>query len=143
MASIELWVAGLPIAQGSKTFVPTPAGPRSKESNEKTLRPWRNDIRVAATIRMNGPPWIGPVSLRAVFVFPRPKSHYGTGRNAGQVKDSAPGWKTSAPDLDKLIRAVGDSLTGLVYRDDSQIVDLAVTKIYGQTPGLTLRLSEV
>jgi Holliday junction resolvase RusA-like endonuclease len=89
------------------------------------------------------PPWVGPVTLRAVFIFPRPKTHFGTGRNAERVKESAPGWKTTAPDLDKLVRALGDALTGVVFRDDAQIVDIAVTKIYGQTPGVTVRLKAV
>lgn len=89
------------------------------------------------------PPWAGPVSLRACFVFPRPKHHLRTGKREGEVKENAPGWKTSAPDLDKLVRALGDALTGIVYRDDAQIVDLGVTKIYGQNPGVTVRLKAV
>lgn len=32
------------------------------------------------------------------------------------------------PDLDKLTRAVFDALTGVMYRDDSQIVHMSVTK---------------
>jgi crossover junction endodeoxyribonuclease RusA len=121
--------------------VPTPVGPRAKESNEKALKPWRNDIRVAAFDAMSGyPPWTGPVGLRAVFVFPRPKTHYRTGRNAGLVKATAPGWKTSAPDLDKLMRALGDAMSGIVYRDDAQIVDVALSKIFGQTPGVMVKL---
>ena len=138
---VEFQVAGLPIGQGSKTYVPTPAGPRSKESNEKKLRPWRNDVADAAQRAMGDrAPFHQPISLRATFVFPRPQSHYGSGRNAGSVKPSAPGWKTSTPDLDKLVRAVGDALSGICFRDDAQIVDLAVTKIYGQHPGVTVRV---
>jgi crossover junction endodeoxyribonuclease RusA len=134
---VEFHVHGLPIAQGSKNQF-------GGESNAKALRPWRNDISVAAFDQMSGyPPWVGPVALRAVFVFPRPRSHYGSGRNAGKVKDSAPGWKISAPDLDKLVRALGDALSGVVIRDDAQLVDISVTKIYGQNPGVTVHLNEV
>jgi len=124
---------GLPAAQGSKT-------PWGSEAN-KRLPGWRTDMRIAGYAAMRGEaPLGGPVSLRATFTFPRPKHHFGTGKNADRVKDSAPGWKTSAPDLDKLVRALGDALTGVVIRDDALIVDLAVTKIYGQTPGVVVKV---
>ena len=133
---ISFQVYGLPAAQGSKN-------PWGGEAN-KQLKPWRNDVAVAALASLNGEPLIaGPVSLRAVFIFPRPKSHYRTGKRAGDVKENAPGWKTSAPDLDKLVRAVGDALTGVLFRDDAQIVDIAVTKIYGQTPGVHVKIEEL
>jgi crossover junction endodeoxyribonuclease RusA len=131
---ITFHVLGLPIAQGSKNQF-------GGESNAKLLKPWRNDMRVAAFGAMSGyPPWTGPVALRATFIFPRPQTHLRTGKRAGEVKDNAPGWKSSAPDLDKLLRAVGDALTGVAFRDDAQIVDIAATKIYGQTPGVTIHL---
>jgi len=124
---------GLPAAQGSKT-------PWGTEANPK-LASWRNDMRLAAYLAMKGqPPFHGPVALRATFTFPRPKSHFRTGRHAGEVKESAPGWKPSTPDLDKLVRALGDAMSGVVIRDDAQIVDLAVTKIYGQKPGVVVKV---
>ena len=133
---IEFGVSGLPAPQGSKN-------PWGGESS-KNLRPWRNDIAVAAQKQMQGqPPHPEPVMLRAVFVFPRPKHHYGTGRNAGVRKASAPGWKSSAPDLDKLVRALGDALTGIVFRDDAQIVELQAVKIWGEHPGVTVTVVPV
>ena len=62
------------------------------------------------------------VFLRTMFIFPRPKGHFGKGKNANSVKRSAPIHHVQKPDLDKLDRAIGDALTGVVYRDDSQIV---------------------
>ena len=38
---------------------------------------------------------------------------------------------TKKPDIDKLIRAIFDSLTGTIITDDSQIVELLVGKWYG------------
>ena len=68
------------------------------------------------------------VYLRCVFAFERPKSHYGTGRNDGLVKPSAPIFHTQIPDVDKLLRLVGDALKASgVIADDSQI-----TAVYGQ-----------
>ena len=50
------------------------------------------------------------VSLRCEFVFPRPLSHYGTGKNATKLKPSAPRYHVKTPDLDKLVRGVCDSI---------------------------------
>lgn len=64
----------------------------------------------------------GAVAVDATFAFARPKSHYGTGRNAGIVKDSSPVWHTGTPDTDKLMRLIGDALhIAGVLKDDSQI----------------------
>jgi Holliday junction resolvase RusA-like endonuclease len=40
------------------------------------------------------------------------------------------------PDLDKLIRAILDALTGVVWRDDGQVVDIVASKVYADTPGV-------
>ncbi len=71
-----------------------------------------------------------PVGLRITFFLPRPKGDYGTGRNAGQVKASAPLHPAKKPDVDKLVRAILDSLTGIVYHDDAQVIQVAAAKRY-------------
>jgi Holliday junction resolvase RusA-like endonuclease len=35
------------------------------------------------------------------------------------------------PDLDKIVRATGDALTGVIYHDDSQVVEIVARKRYG------------
>lgn len=132
-SSVRFQVLGLPAAQGSKT-------PWGAEANKK-LPGWRNDMRLAGFQEMRGKaPLSGPVHVEALFTFPRPKHHFGTGRNADALKASAPKWKDSTPDLDKLVRALGDSLSGVVIRDDAQIAALTVTKSYGQTPGVLVEV---
>jgi crossover junction endodeoxyribonuclease RusA len=122
---ISFIVYGAPVPQGSKN-------PWGGEANPKT-RPWRAAVSAAAADAMDGQALLaGPVELTVEFVFPRPKSHFGTGRNAGVLKDTAPEYVTKAPDLDKLTRAIGDALTGVVFRDDAQVADLSVRKVYGE-----------
>jgi Holliday junction resolvase RusA-like endonuclease len=50
-----------------------------------------------------------------------------------------------SPDLDKLIRAVGDSLTGTVITDDSRIVRISARKLYaeGIEPGATISVKSL
>jgi len=69
------------------------------------------------------------VSISATFT--RPKGHFGSGRNAWFVKESAPEHMTTKPDLDNIAKAITDALNGLAYRDDSQIAALSAEKHYG------------
>jgi Holliday junction resolvase RusA-like endonuclease len=71
-----------------------------------------------------------PVKLTLRFFMARAQGHFRTGRHAGELKESAPAYPTKKPDLDKLNRAVGDALTGIIYKDDSQVVKLESSKVY-------------
>ena len=71
-----------------------------------------------------------PIALKLTFFRQRPQGHYGTGRNIGQLKASAPRYPTPKPDLTKLTRAVEDAITGIVWKDDSQVVKQETEKLY-------------
>lgn len=63
------------------------------------------------------------------FVMPRPKS-------LPKKQPTKP--HTSRPDVDKLLRAIGDALTGVVWADDGQCVQSVGSKRYaepGEGPG--------
>jgi crossover junction endodeoxyribonuclease RusA len=67
-------------------------------------------------------PLLGPVELHVVFHMPRPKS----------VSRKYP---NTAPDTDKLLRAIGDSLQSSgVLSNDAQIVSIYAHKVYAETP---------
>lgn len=140
--SIRFFVPGVPIGQGSKTFVPTKAGPRSRESNEARLRPWRSSI-VDKAAELVDAPIRGPVVVRVVFYFPRPKTHFRTGRFADQLRDDAPFWHTTTPDADKLVRALGDALSSVVVGDDKQIAYWNVRKLYSERPGALIEVESL
>lgn len=139
---ISFEVEGTPVQQGSKRIGRAGKGGRPIiiDDNDVALAAWRSLVTVrarAAAAREGVRDYDGPVSVDLEFRFSRPKHHYRTGRFAGELKDSAPVAHTVKPDLDKLIRAVLDSLTTAhVYRDDSQVVFLRPSKVYaGPVPG--------
>ena len=130
-ASFTFRVLGTPVPQGSvKAF-----GSRVVANNEQALGSWRSDVASAAQ-RAKPVDWDinAPVSLRCEFVFPRPLSHYGTGKNATKLKPSAPRYHVKTPDVDKLVRGVADSIGDAVARvllnNDSQIVSIYAAKRY-------------
>jgi crossover junction endodeoxyribonuclease RusA len=148
--SIVIRVNGIPAPQGSK--VRTKFGMREAS---KAVGPWRDAVRtetqrvmeVAALALRDGGVMPGPVEVRVNFYLGRPKGHYGTGRNAGTIKASAPDYPAGLPDLDKLCRAVLDGLTaGGAWRDDGQVVVLMALKLYAtpdQPAGCSIEIKEL
>ena len=128
---ISFTIPGIPQQQGSKRYV---GNGRSIEAN-KNLGPWR-EVAISRALQAKpegrGPTFTGPVLVTAVFYFPRPKGHYGSGRNAHKLRPSAPYWHASAPDLDKLCRATGDILSQSgILQDDRLIVIWSALSQYG------------
>lgn len=134
---IEFVVHGDPRPKGSMRAIMPKNGryPIMIEDN-KHSKPWMT--RVNAIAQDNSPPvpWSGPVRVELIFGIGRSKSHYGTGRNAEILKDSAPEYPAKKPDPDKLARNILDSLTGCVYCDDQQVVELLVRKVWSAVPGV-------
>nr|ADD96382.1 endodeoxyribonuclease RusA [uncultured organism MedDCM-OCT-S09-C20] len=129
---VEIRVYGIPRPQGSKRHV----GRGIMVEASKHVGQWRNDVMAAAAVTYKGPPITGPVRLEIVFLFPRPKSHFGTGRNADKLKASAPVHCISRAhgDTSKLIRSTEDAISASsgypVIEDDSQVVRLVCEKRY-------------
>ena len=130
-ASFTFRVLGTPVPQGSvKAF-----GSKVVANNEQALGTWRSDVAFAAQ-RAKPANWDvnAAVEVRCEFVFPRPLSHYGTGKNVAKLKPSAPKYHVKTPDLDKLVRGVadsiGDAVAKVLLNNDSQIVTLYATKSY-------------
>jgi Holliday junction resolvase RusA-like endonuclease len=88
-----------------------------------------------------------PVRLECHFTFSRPKSHYRTGKHAGDLRVYAPVMHTTKPDLDNLGKFVLDSLTGVFWKDDSVVCSLTASKVYttfetGPQTQLTIQWTE-
>jgi Holliday junction resolvase RusA-like endonuclease len=111
-----------PAPQGSKTTGARKNGTRyTREDNPRT-KPFRIAVREAATEAWQGrPPLNGPVELQVICYQRRLTGHFGTGRNAQRLKPSAPSFKATSPDLDKICRAVCDALTGVAFVDDGRV----------------------
>lgn len=127
-------VLGRPAPQGSKKSI----GNNRFVESSKYLPAWRKAVRVAAEEAVASEDWqpvAGPVELEVMFYLERPSS-------VSVTKRPQP---TVPPDVDKLIRAVGDALTGVVYDDDSQVIRVLAWKVYADTrePGCFVRVNEL
>lgn len=139
---LRFTVVGTPAPQGSKKgFYNKHTGRVNVVEDSKRVKPWREAVKFAALEERRRPgrpahqTWTGPVQVLIRFILPRPKGHFGTGRNAGIVKASAPAFPATRPDLDKLERATLDALKeAQVYKDDGLVVTLMTAKTYPAQP---------
>jgi len=132
--NISFTVHGVPVPQGSKRALVHRSTGRAVviEQGGARHRDWRADVKAAAheamteyAVRLdNGENWFlprsGPVGVSICFTVPKPKSAPKTRRT----------WPDRRPDLDKLVRAVLDAITGEVIADDAQVVTLYCGKVY-------------
>lgn len=105
----------------------------TKDSSGDKGAAWRADVREAcARVLPEGfAPLTGPLRVTLAFYVERGKGHYRSGRNAHLLRDSAPAYPTTRPDVLKLARAIEDALTKIAYVDDSQIVLETISKEFG------------
>jgi len=146
-ASLNRFVGFEPVVDFDVSGVPATAGSKRAFLSRKTGKPfitddctrgkeWRATVRATAAHELPVPHTLsGPLVLQITFRLRRPKAHYGTGRNAGRLKQSAPVRPTTKPDTTKLLRSVEDALTHVVWRDDAQVVGQVTAKVYSDRPG--------
>ncbi len=114
-----------PVAKGRpkftrKGFAYTPGKTRAAEKDLKVL--------IAAS---EPPLFKGPVALNIIFSLRRPKS----------AKNRK--YPTCRPDLDNFLKLFFDSANGLVFEDDSQVVQIVAVKQYGQHSAITVHALEL
>ena len=138
--TITFFVPGIPRPGGSKRGFYIPKLNRVVITEDcKKSKDWRTSVAWAAAEHIPEP-LTGPLMARFCFRLPRPKGHYGSGRNSSNLKSSAPPWPAVKPDVTKLVRSTEDSLKGIAWIDDSQVVSQHATKEYGR-PGCEITIA--
>lgn len=127
MTPIVVELSGVPTGKGRPRFVRatgrayTPGKTRSYEDN----------LRFAAQAAMAGrAPIEGPLSVSVLAIFPIADSWSGKKKRAALAGEIRP---TTKPDADNLLKVL-DSFNEVVWKDDKQVVDATITKLYGMRP---------
>jgi crossover junction endodeoxyribonuclease RusA len=128
MFELTIDVSGEPASQGSHSVI----NGRIVQVNSTKHKRWRNAVAFAALdLITDGWELLDePLELSVIFYLPRPKS----------VSREFP---AVMPDVDKLLRAVFDSLSGVIYLDDSRIIRATAQKLYADDrgPGAVIRVN--
>lgn len=151
MQTLTVKIFGPPVGMGSKRAFIVKAKAQLVDANSAKLRSFQAELKDALREAMHQDAlnlMYGPVGLEVEVVMQRPKSHYGTGKNALVLKPDAPHWCQTKPDLDKVIRAVGDCATGIVVMDDAQFASLGESvkryqSTWADTPGVRVTIWEL
>jgi Holliday junction resolvase RusA-like endonuclease len=126
---MRLFIHGKPIAKKRPRFARRGKHVVTYNDQETAEGLWILEAKKQIAEKLNG-----PVVVEVVFSMPRPKSHFGTGRNAGILKPSAPKEHTQKPDIDNLIKFVLDCLNHCgVWHDDNDVVRIVARKLW--SPG--------
>lgn len=131
--------------QFSIPITPVPKGrPRLSRfgtyTPEKTKR-FENDVRLLVkSLIGNQQPLETPIEVFLYFRLPVPQSYSKKRTEACLSGSEKPILKNG--DLDNYAKAVLDAFNGLVYKDDCQIVELHLTKVYDVKEGIDCLIKE-
>jgi crossover junction endodeoxyribonuclease RusA len=96
-------------------------------TDNPNLANWESAVRYAAATvaeRSQYRLFEGGVAVTVAFHLPRPRS----------VSPGRRPYPITRPDLDKAARGILDPLTGVLYHDDAQVIDLHASKRYTDGP---------
>lgn len=85
-------------------------------------------------------PTSAPIKLDLVLFFAIPESWPKWKQEAAQTNHIA---HTAKPDADNVVKAIKDGLNKIVWVDDSQVCEVHVMKLYSNTPGVLIDVTEL
>ena len=116
---IQFFVSGIPKAQPRARATIRPGAKHASVYDPGTANDWRRLVMAAAQAAYRGEPLTVPLRIDVAWYFPRPKSHFRTGRRAGELREDAPVCHSGRPDRDNLDKTILDALEacGLLHDD--------------------------
>ena len=128
MMQIMFTIYGEPVAKGRPRFAKR--GNYVQAYTPVKTKTYEDEVRLLATkAKGSGSTLEGSVSVFIYISFSVPQSYSKRKTEAclsGETKH------TKKPDLDNVAKAVIDGMNGIIFKDDSQITSLHVTKVYAE-----------
>ena len=128
---IEFTVYGAPIPKARARTVRLKNGMTITYTPEKT-ETWEDMIRLQILKHRPEKLIDGALSLKATFYLQR-------GKSIPKKRE----YPETKPDLDNLLKCLTDAAEGIIYTNDSRIVDIDVKKRYGDPPRVEVWLEEI
>lgn len=130
---ITVHVVGDPVGKGRPRFTRSGRVYTPKQTSAfEDLIAWHARAAMAGRTILGG-----PVKLMVRSGMPIPESWSGKKRAAAKLGLI---WPTSRPDIDNLLKIGADSLNGVVYRDDAQVVIVETAKVYADQPFMNIEV---
>lgn len=123
---IAFVIPGTPVGKGRPRFARRGAFV-STYTDSKTAS-YENLVKVKAEEAMRGRPLLeGPVAVDICLYVTAPASWSGKKISAALAHQIRP---TTKPDMDNVIKGIFDAMNEIVWKDDKQVCELKVVKIY-------------
>lgn len=131
---LRFTVPGPPVAKGRPRM--TVRGGQARAYTPARTVAYEGLIALAGRDAMAGQqPFDQPLRVEIVATFAIPAT-WSKRRRAAAVEGWVP--HVGRPDADNLLKAVGDGLNGVVWRDDALLASAEIAKRYGAVPGVTV-----
>ncbi|MBY9081035.1 RusA family crossover junction endodeoxyribonuclease [Paenibacillus sp. HN-1] len=135
---IQFTVFGEPVAQGRPKF--STAGGFTRAYDPKKSRDYKDYVRLAAQDYAPAALLDGPLGIAVIAYRPTPKSFSKKKAAAAERGEILP---VSKPDADNYLKGVKDALKGVIWKDDSQVVDAFVQKRYSAKPRIEIKIKQL
>jgi Holliday junction resolvase RusA-like endonuclease len=135
---ISLVIPGEVIPQLRPRFSTREDFPR--DYDQEKCKNYKAYVRILAANAYEGPVLDEPMSLR-LTVFRLPPMNWGKAKTADALRGKLR--PTSKPDLSNLLKGIEDALTGIVWRDDSRVVEISLSKWYSPHPRAEVNIDRV
>lgn len=133
--TVSFTVPGQPRGKGRPIAGKSFAGYTTLRTPEKTVA-YEGLIAICAQQAMAGRPLIeGPVFVSMTMACQIPASWSTRKKQQAEVGNIKPATK---PDADNCVKAMFDAMNGVVWKDDVQVCELNLAKIYCSTPGVSV-----
>jgi len=131
-------VDGVPVPKGRARYVKR--GNFVQAYTPEKTRTYETLIKDVARQAMGGSePLETPVSLYLYIRVPIPAS--ATKKRLQAIADGSEK-PIKKPDASNILKSVEDGMNGVVYKDDSQIINIHVTKVFSSEPGVDICVKE-
>lgn len=136
--SINFTVYGEPVAQGRPRAANI--GGHIRMYDPKKSRDYKDYVKLAAGEVAPKRLIDTPIKLRLDVYRPIPKSLSKKKAAQAEAGELRP---TTKPDADNYLKGVKDALKNVIWKDDSQVVEVAVGKWYSEKPRVEIQISEI
>jgi Holliday junction resolvase RusA-like endonuclease len=125
---MRIVIEGKPIPKKNTLF----GNKRGYNSQKKLM----DGIRMVIKSQYKGELLTGAVKLDVIYYMPIPK-------DTSKKKRKALKWHIKRPDEDNMTKLIKDCMSGIVYKDDSQVADARYRKIYSDNPRTEIIIEEL
>lgn len=135
---IHFTVLGEPVAQGRPRA--TTINGHVRMYDPKKSRNFKQYVRLTASQHAPEKLLEGPLKMKVVVYRPSLKSF--SKKKAKQAEEGTLR-PTTRPDVDNYVKGIKDALNKVIWKDDSQVVDLSVSKFYSEKPRVEVTVEKL